>query len=75
MYYYTLSHHYNGGFYRGEEKREREAAIIQQALIHSMNQLSCILLPTVIVLPDGMMANKPEVDLHIRVCNPLLDKT
>lgn len=47
-----------------ELKKERAAAIIQQALIHSMNQLSCILAPTVIVLPDGMMANKSEVELH-----------
>lgn len=61
------------GFIKG--KKEREAAIIQQALIHSMNQLSYILLPTVIVLPDGMMVNKSEVDLHIRVCNPHHDKT
>lgn len=58
-----------------ELKREREAAIVQQALIHSMNQLSCILLPTVIVLPDGMMANKSEVELHIRVCSLLRVKT
>lgn len=55
-------------------RKVREAAIIQQALIHRMNKPSCILFPTVTVFPDGMMVNKPEMDLHFRVCNPLTDK-
>lgn len=74
MFYYILSHHFNGGFYRAGE-RERECAIAHQALIHSMNQFSCILLLTVIVLPEGMMANKSEVELHMRVCGCIRDKT
>lgn len=68
MFYYIPSHHFNGGF-DGAEERERDAAIVQQALIHSMNQLRCISLPTVTGLPDGMVANKSQVELHIRVCD------
>lgn len=58
-----------------ELQKAREAAIVRQALIHSMNQLRCVLWPTVIVLPDGMMASKSKAELHMGVCSPLRDKT
>lgn len=41
-----------------ELKTKRGAIIIQQALIHSMNQLGCIPLPTVALLPDRMISQK-----------------
>lgn len=61
-------------WFYGAEEKEREAAIVDQALIHTMNQLCCILLPAVIVIPDGLMANKSEEELLIRVCSQLRDK-
>lgn len=58
-----------------EPKTERQAAIVHQALIHTLNQLRCILLPAVPVVPDGLMANESKVELLIRVCGTLRDKT
>lgn len=46
-------------------KTKGEAVIIQQALIHSMNQLSCIPLPTVALLPDGMISQEWKVRVSI----------
>lgn len=62
-------------WFYGADEKEREAAIVDQALIHTMNQLCCILLPAVVVIPDGLMANKSEGELLIRVCSQLRDNT
>lgn len=54
----------------------RKAAIIRRAPIRTMNRLGCVLLPAVFVIPDGLMANKSQVELSLRgVCRLLRDET
>lgn len=75
MFYYILSHHFNGGFYRAEERARERLRLFSGLWFTVWINSAGFLLPAAIVLPDEMMANKSEVELHIGVCSWLRDKT